>query len=196
MNTKSRSTLMSGTAAAALVAVLAACQGSSGDGSTLASVTQPAASAAGSATTLADAVEAQLREEGRSTAPMPVGDVADRMIEGPGGDIPVRIYTPTGSGPFPVIVYYHGGGWVLADLDTHDASARALATQARAIVVSTDYRHAPEHKFPAAQEDAVAAYRWAVENATSFVGDASRMAVAGESAGGNLVAHGAMTARD
>src|SRR3954451_9918065 len=96
----------------------------------------------------------------------------------------------------PVIVYYHGGVWVIADINTYEASAMALAKKARAIVVSVEYRHAPENKFPAAHEDAFAAYQWALKNAQQWGGDPTRVAVAGESAGGNLAANVAIMARD
>ncbi len=144
----------------------------------------------------ADAVKALLRQQERSTAPEPVGSVRDRTVPGPAGPIPVRVYTPAGTGPFPVIVYVHGGGWVIANLDTYDASARALANAANAVVVSVEYRHAPEHKFPAAHEDTWAAYRWVVANAAQVGGDPERIAVAGESAGGNMAANLSIRARD
>jgi len=96
----------------------------------------------------------------------------------------------------PVIAYWHGGGFVIADLDTYDATPRALAKDAEAIVVSLDYRRAPEAKYPAAHQDAFAGYQWVVKNAASFGGDPKRVAVAGESAGGNLAANVALTARD
>ena len=146
--------------------------------------------------TPADAVKALLTKQGKRTAPMPVGNVVDRMIPGPGGQIPVRIYTPKGSGPFPVVVYYHGGGWVIANLDTYDASPRAMVNMANAVVVSSHYRQGPEHKFPAAHQDAFAAYRWVLKNAKSLQGDPSKVAVMGESAGGNLAAAVSMMARD
>ena len=146
--------------------------------------------------TPADAVKALLTEEGKSTAPKPVGNVMDRVIPGPGGPLPVRVYTPEGSGPFPVVVYFHGGGWVIANLDTYDASARALADGARAVVMSVAYRQAPEHKFPAAHQDAFAAYKWALSNAGDIHGDSAKVAVAGESAGGNLAGAVSLMARD
>ena len=144
---------------------------------------------------LSDAVIAVLRERNLSTAPVKVGKTIDRVIPGPGGPLPIRIYTPQGSGPFPVILYYHGGGWVIGTIDTYDASARALTRSASAIVVSVEYRKAPENKFPAAHEDAYAAYRWVLRNADSFGGDPSMVAVAGESAGGNLAAAVCLMAR-
>jgi acetyl esterase/lipase len=130
--------------------------------------------------------------------PGPEGEVetTDIAIPSPNGNLPARIYTPSGEGPFPVIVYYHGGGWVVADLNTYDATPRALAVGSDAIVVSIEYRHAPEHKFPAAHEDAWTGYAWAVEHAESFGGDSTRVAVAGESAGANLAANVAIEARD
>ena len=146
--------------------------------------------------TPADAVKALLEKQGKSTAPEPVGNVTNRTIPGAGGPIPIRIYTPKGSGPFPVVVYYHGGGWVIADLDTYDASPRALANLANAVVVSAHYRQGPEHKFPAAHQDAFAAYRWVLANAKSLKGDPSKVAVVGESAGGGLAAAVSMMARD
>ncbi len=144
----------------------------------------------------ADAVKELLQSQGRSTEPEAVASVKNQTITGPGGDIPIRIYTPKGNGPFPVIVYYHGGGWVIADLDTYDSSPRALANAAEAIVVSSHYRQAPEHPFPASHDDAFAAYKWVRDNARSFNGDANRIAVAGESAGGNLAAAVCIMARD
>lgn len=146
--------------------------------------------------TPADAVKALLKKEGKSTEPQPVGNVTDRTIPGAGGEIPVRIYTPKGNGPFPVLVYYHGGGWVIATIDTYDASARALCNAANCVVVSVEYRKAPEHPFPAAADDAFAAYQWVTQNAASINGDPKRIAVAGESAGGNLAAVTAMMARE
>ena len=146
--------------------------------------------------TAADAVKAVLKAAGKPIEPEPVAKVDDLPIPGPAGPIPARIYTPTGTGPFPVLVYYHGGGWVLADLDTYDATPRALANAAGCIVVSSHYRQGPEDRFPAAPDDALAAYRWVVANAASFGGDPTRVAVGGESAGGNLAAVTAIRARD
>jgi acetyl esterase len=159
-------------------------------------ITELSAPAARQQPSPADAVKALLAKQGKSTAPTPVGNVVDRMIPGPGGQIPVRIYTPKGSGPFPVVVYYHGGGWVIANLDTYDASPRAMVNMANAVVVSSHYRQGPEHKFPAAHQDAFAAYRWVLKNAKSLKGDTSKVAVMGESAGGNLAAAVSMMARD
>ncbi len=148
--------------------------------------------------TPADAVKALLTKEGKSTAPVEMARVEPRKIPGAAGSIDARIYTPKTDDkkPLPVIVYFHGGGWVIANLDVYDASPRALAKGANAIVVSCDYRLAPENKFPAAHDDAYAAYEWVAKNAASFGGDPKRIAVAGESAGGNLAANVAIMARD
>src|SRR5262249_55802240 len=137
--------------------------------------------------TIADAVMKALDQQGESKTPQPVGTIGNRSIPGPGGSIPIRVYTPQGNGPFPIIVYYHGEGWVIATIDTYDASARALSNAVNAIVVSVEYRKAPEHRFPAARADAYAAYEWACRYGRDINGDPSMLAVAGESAGGNLV---------
>ena len=143
-----------------------------------------------------DAVMAVLEDAGKSTAPEAVANVEDIMIPGAAGDLEARVYTPEGEGPFPVIVYFHGGGWVIADLDVYDAAPRALANQAGAVVISVHYRQGPEDKFPAAHEDAIAAYKYVIENAQAWNGDSERVAVAGESAGGNLALNVAIAARD
>jgi acetyl esterase len=122
---------------------------------------------------------------------------ADTMSRTVAPGVKVRIYTPKGAtGPLPVIVYYHGGGWVIANLDTYDASVRSLSEQTGAVVVSVAYRQAPEFKFPTAHNDSFAAYEWVVKNAASIKGDPSKIAVAGESAGGNLACAVSMMARD
>ena len=146
--------------------------------------------------TPADAVKAVMQDKG--IKPGPEADIVTRdiMIPGASGDIPARVYTPPGKGPFPLIVYFHGGGWVIANIDTYDGSARALALGAKAVVVSSHYRQGPEAPFPAFHDDANAAYVWAVENSGSLNADAKRIAIAGESAGGNLAANVAITARD
>jgi acetyl esterase/lipase len=128
--------------------------------------------------------------------PEAVARVENRTIPGPQGEIPVRIYTPDGRAPFPVLVYFHGGGWVIGNLDTHDPLCRQLANAAGCVVVSVDYHLAPEHPYPAAAEDAYAATRWTAANAAVFGGDAARIAVGGDSAGGNLAAVVALMARD
>ena len=147
--------------------------------------------------TPADAVMAVMEERGIAPDPaLEAITTADVTVPGAAGDVNARVYTPEGEGPFPVIVYWHGGGWVIADIDTYDASARQLSAGAKALVVSLHYRQAPENMFPAAHEDAVASYEWIIENAGQWNGDVSRLAVAGESAGGNLAANVAIAARD
>ena len=144
--------------------------------------------------TPADAVQKILAEGGG--APEFAGTIRNEQIPGPEGEIDVRIYTPQGEGPFPLVVYVHGGGWVIADLDTYDSSARALCTGSGAVVVSTHYRQAPEHVFPAAHDDVFAAYQWAREHASELNADAARCAIAGESAGGNMALATCLTARE
>jgi acetyl esterase/lipase len=117
----------------------------------------------------------------------PVGKLEDRKVPGPGGEIPVRIYFPRNKGGIlPVFVYFHGGGFVLGDIESSDSFCRTITNTANCIVISVEYRLAPEHKFPAAVEDAYASTKWAATNARSFSGDSSRIAVGGDSAGGNL----------
>ena len=124
-------------------------------------------------------------------------DTTGKDIAVAGGMIHVRIYTPkTGKSIYPVIVYYHGGGWVIADLNTYSASAQGMAEQVDAVVVSVAYRQAPEHKFPTAHNDCYTAYEWTIKNAASIKGDLKRIALVGESAGGNLAAAVSMMARD
>ncbi|BCA53940.1 Carboxylesterase NlhH [Nitrospira sp. KM1] len=147
--------------------------------------------------TPADAVMILLRKRSLIVQPEIVGLVENRTIPGPdGANIPVRVYTPLGKGPFPMIVYFHGGGWVFATLDTYDSSARALTNAAGAVVLSVEYRKGPEHRFPAAHEDAFAAYHWAQQHGAEIHGDPARVAVAGESAGGNLAAAVPIMARE
>jgi acetyl esterase/lipase len=147
--------------------------------------------------TPADAAKKEMAKEGKSTAPDPAVASSDRTISTLGGSLPVRVYTPTsGTGPWPVIVYYHGGGWVIANKEVYDGGARALSKMANAIVVSVDYRQGPEHKFPAAHDDAIATYEWTLKNAASIKGDPAKLALAGESAGGGLAVATAMAARD
>ncbi len=125
-----------------------------------------------------------------------VAKVDDRTIPGPAGDIPVRIYSPAGAGPLPVMVFFHGGGWVIGDLETHDRLCRALANAAASVVISVDYRLAPEHRYPAAVEDAYAATLWALANVAELSGGVARVYVGGDSAGGNLAAAVALLARN
>ena len=144
----------------------------------------------------ADALAATLTQEGKPTVET-IGGLKHKVIDGPGGPLLLRMYFPKKmAATLPVVVYFHGGGWVIASLDTYDASARSLANGSGAIVVSVAYRQAPEHPFPAAADDAFAAYKWVVANTASFGGDAKRIAIAGESAGGNLAAVTTMQARD
>ena len=141
--------------------------------------------------------EARRNSKSRPTAPGPeVAKVEDRSIPGVGPDIPVRIYTPSGDGPFPAVGWFHGGGWVVGDLDTADGTARHLAVGAGCVVVSVDYRLAPEAKFPAASDDCYAATEWITQNAASINVDPARIAVGGDSAGGNLAAAVALMAKD
>ena len=144
-----------------------------------------------------NAVMDLVKKTGMPPAP-PAVSVAHRKIPvGPAEGLIVRTYTPMGAtGPLPVIVYYHGGGWVIADLDTYEGGAAALAAKANAVVVSVGYRQAPEHVYPAAHDDAFAAYRWVTQNASAMNGDPTRIAIAGESAGGNMAVATAIRARD
>jgi acetyl esterase len=128
--------------------------------------------------------------------PEPVARVEDLLVPGEAGQIPVRVYTPQEPGPRPCLVYFHGGGWVVCDLDTHDTVCRALARRAGAVVVAVDYRLAPEHKFPAAVEDCYAATLWTAANAGRLGIDPRRIAVGGDSAGGNLAAVVSLKCRD
>src|SRR6186997_1631458 len=117
-----------------------------------------------------------------------MAELRDLSAPGPAGAIPLRLYRGIGTqaGPLPVLVFYHGGGYVIGDLDTHDYVCRKLANAAGCAVVSVDYRLAPEHKFPAAIDDAAAALRWVVDQADLFQIDPTRVAVGGDSSGGNL----------
>ncbi|RZL54084.1 MAG: alpha/beta hydrolase [Variovorax sp.] len=149
--------------------------------------------------TIADAVNVVLKQQGKSTKPedlVPGVTSMDTTVQGAAGMLPARIYTPDGPGPFPVVVYFHGGGWVIADKQVYDGGARGLSKEANAVVVSVDYRRAPEAKFPAAWDDALASYKWALANAAQHKGDPKRVALAGESAGGNLALATAIAARD
>jgi len=146
----------------------------------------------------------QARAEHREEVPIvtgprrPMQEVAALAIPGPAGEMPARLYVPPGTGaaPSPLVVYYHGGGWVVGDLVTHDGICRFLAAETGFRVLSVEYRLAPEHPFPAPVEDAVAAFQWAAENAELLGADAARIAVAGDSAGGNLSAAVSLHFRD
>jgi len=128
--------------------------------------------------------------------PEPVAKVEDRLIPDPAGQIPVRVYTPQGSGSLPVLVWFHGGGFALGSIEIVDEFCRALTNAAGCITVSVDYRLAPEHKFPAAVDDCYTATKWVAENANATGSDPTRIAVGGDSAGGNLAAVVALMARD
>lgn len=128
--------------------------------------------------------------------PEPVGDISHILIPTDKESILARVYTPQGEGPFPVLVYFHGGGWVIANLDVYESSCRSLCNAIECIVVSVAYRLAPEAKYPAATEDAYAATQWVIENASQLNGDSQRVAIAGESAGGNLAAVTCLKTRD
>ncbi|WP_119355275.1 alpha/beta hydrolase [Azohydromonas sediminis] len=131
--------------------------------------------------------------------PPPVASTQDLQADGPHGAIPLRVYRPAGTAPdavLPVLVYFHGGGWTIGDLDTHDVLCRDLANGSGCAVVSVDYRLGPEHPFPAAVDDCVAATRWVRSNAVALRVDARRLAVGGDSAGGNLAAVVCLVLRD
>lgn len=144
----------------------------------------------------------RMREEAVSRArilqgtPVGVAKIEEMRIPGPGGEIPIRVYWPSEDGPLPVLVFYHGGGWVIGDLDSSDRACRMLANKVPAAVVSVDYRLAPEHRFPAAVDDSYAALEWVFRNGDRLNVDSSRIAVGGGSAGGNLAAAVALMARD
>lgn len=153
--------------------------------------------------TMADAVRHLLTQQGRPTDPellVPGVRAAPLVIDTGSAVLPATVYTPQDGAAapagLPVILYFHGGGWVIANREVYDGSARGLAQQAHAIVVSVDYRQAPEHRFPTAWEDALASYRWLTQQATHIGGDPTRLALAGESAGGNLAVATAFAARN
>ena len=155
----------------------------------------------GDAAALSEVSVAQAREliEVFSEQDGPGPDLAtveDRTVPGPAGEIPVRVYTPFGAAPHPGVVYFHGGGWVIGSIRSHDAICRRLADAAGVTVISVEYRLAPEHRFPAAADDCFAATRWVHDHAAELGVDPARLAVAGDSAGGNLVAVTAIEARE
>jgi acetyl esterase/lipase len=154
------------------------------------------ASQARSQPCLTAAVPVVQRKLGKSTAPQPVASVRTTTVPGEVGDLPSRVYQPAGQGPFPVVVYFHGGGWVLGSIEDYDASARALANAAGAVVVSVGYRQAPEHPYPAPLKDAYAAFAYVKKNAPEFAGDKRRVAIAGEGSGANLAAAVCLMAMD
>ena len=141
----------------------------------------------------ADAAMKQMRASNLPTPPMNCDTMSKTLMAG----VNARIYTPkSGTAPYPVLVYYHGGGWVIANLDTYAASTQALCEKTGAVVVSVAYRQGPEHKFPTAHDDSFAAYQWVLKNAASIKGDPNKVAVVGESAGGGLACAVSMMARD
>ena len=143
-----------------------------------------------------DAVMAVM-EEHNIEMPLALCDTLGKNIPVTGGKTHIRIYTPkAGKGPFPIVVYYHGGGFVIADIDVYNGGAQGICELSGAIVVSVEYPKGPEHKFPAAHNVAFDAYQWILKNAKSFNGNAEKVAVAGESAGGNLAAYVSIMARD
>ncbi|QRR00636.1 alpha/beta hydrolase [Dyadobacter sandarakinus] len=146
--------------------------------------------------TVKDAVT-DLLAENNITAPAPQVDTTGADIDVAGGKVHARIYTPrAGTAPYPVIVYYHGGGWVIAGIDVYDASAAALSEQVGAVVVSVGYRKGPEFKFPTAHNDAFTAYQWVLAHTDMLKANPAKVGVAGESAGGNLAANVSIRARD
>ena len=148
--------------------------------------------------TPADAVKKLLGSTRQSEDPTLGVATQDITIPGAGGPLQARLYRPRSDSPDikPVVVYFHGGGFVIADLDVYDSSPRGMSRFADVVVISVHYRQAPEHKFPAAHDDAFAAWKWVVENAQTFGGDPQRIAIMGESAGGNLACATAIRARD
>lgn len=152
------------------------------------SVSTLTAAQARSQPSLQTAVRVLRKKLGKSTAPESVASVKSIKVPGDEGDLQALLYTPKGEGPFPILVYFHGGGWVLGGLDDYDASARALANAANCMVISVAYRQAPEHPYPAAFKDAYASYSYIAKNAAEFGGDPRRVAVGGEGSGANLAA--------
>ena len=144
------------------------------------------------------AARARLRRETVAArgVPTPVADTADISVQGDDGSVRGRLYRPIGAGRPPLVVFYHGGGFTQGDMETHDEPCRLLAASSGHAVLSVAYRRAPEHPFPAAADDAVAAFRWAQDHAASLGTDARRVCVAGDSAGGNLAAVVAQQTRD
>lgn len=144
----------------------------------------------------ADAVKKVQTERSANAAPEAVAQVAEIEVSGAVGPIPARLYRPGNDATYPVILYFHGGGFVIATIDTYDASARALANKANAIVLSVEYRKGPENRFPAAHDDAFASYQWTLAQIAKYGGNPQKIAVVGESAGGSLAASVAIMARD
>lgn len=143
-----------------------------------------------------DEVRAQVAAGRVPIPPEPVARVEDRTTPGPAGEIPVRIYAPEADALLPALVYFHGGGFVIGNIESHDNVCRRLANDGQCAVISVDYRLAPEHHFPAAADDAYAATAWVAGHAAEIGVDGARVAVGGDSAGGNLAAVAALMARD
>ena len=147
------------------------------------------------APTIASAVKVVMTKDGKK-APAFTGSTQNFKINvGDGEEVDARAYVPAGSGPFPTIFYIHGGGWVVGSVDSYDASPRALCELTKAVVISTDYRQAPKYKFPTAHSDVFTAYQWVLKNAGTYKGDSSKVAIVGESAGGNMAASVCMEAK-
>ena len=145
----------------------------------------------------ADAAMQVLRAQGKSTLPDPAVEMKNILVDGAKGTIAATVFKPANAaGPLPVIVYYHGGGFVIANNSTYAASCQALAKAVSAVVVEVEYSKAPEHKFPASHDDAIAAYKWVTQNVQSLGGNPQKIAIVGESAGGNLTVNVAIAARD
>jgi acetyl esterase len=142
------------------------------------------------------AAREQMQRRVSAGDPVQIGRVEDRTIPGPNGEIPIRIYTPEGDGPFGALVYFHGGGWVVGNIEMTDQPCRMITKAAACVTVSVDYRLAPEHRFPVGPEDCYTATKWVSDNAAALGCNASRIAVGGTSAGANLAAAVALMARD
>lgn len=133
---------------------------------------------------------------GQRTSDDPLASIDDHVVVTPDGDIPVRLYRPDGDGALPVTLFFHGGGWVLGDIASHDALCRSLASRSGVVVASVDYRLAPEARYPAALDDCLAAIQWVAANGSELGVDPEHLAVAGDSAGGNLAAAACLSLRD
>lgn len=140
--------------------------------------------------------QTNIQKSGLLDNPRPVGGVDELTISGPGDDIPLRIYQPTTPGPYPVMVWFHGGGWVIGSLDAADPACRYLSSKAAVTVVSVEYRLAPEHPFPEPLKDAYCVLEWVANNFSAIDGDGNRIGVGGVSAGANLAAAVAILSRD
>jgi acetyl esterase len=140
--------------------------------------------------------QAPVRAKHFGIAPQPIARVENRTVPGPDGDVPIRVFVPEAAGPLPILVHYHGGGWVIGSVDGSENLCRAMANLTPCIVVSVEYRLAPETRFPGGLEDCYAATRWVAEHGAELGGDPTRLAVGGESAGGNLAAAVALLARE